>query len=150
MRFLSKSFIPMLVILFAMPALPERPEQGSSVPKTVASKRTRDLTITIINTEGTFIGGENRFCVEFHDPATQSPVSVSKVSADFRQLVGRIVEPPIRADVRETKPGEFCGRVDLGTQYYDPSSYHLFVHYVEGGRKHSQWLFVTATSRHRK
>jgi hypothetical protein len=149
MKFPSKSFIPMLIILFATSALPEGHVQGVPIQKPVAVKRTRELTITIVNGKGKFTGGENRFCVQFHTRATQEPVSVSNVSAEFRQLVGRIVERPIEAALIEAHRGEYCGQADLGKLYYDPSSYYLFVHYVDNGRKNSQRVFVTAISRDR-
>jgi hypothetical protein len=145
-----KSLILTLIILFAMHSHPEAPVESPSLQKTVATKRTRNLTITITNAKGVFNGGENRFCIQFQERPRREPILISNVSVAFRELVGRIEEQPIGAVLGETHNGEYCGHVDLGRQYYDPSSYYLFVRYSHNGNKISQLLFVTAIGGSRK
>ncbi len=146
---LSKRLILRLIVLAAAFTLAEPvlaiPAMRS--PITVASKRTKDFVITIIGTEGGLTAGENSLCVNFQNRATQEPVSVSNVTADFRLLVGRIEEQPIKAALVEGQKGQYCGRVDLGKLYYDPSSYYVFVHFTDDrGKKRTQRLFVSVHS----
>ena len=119
----------------------------STVPPTeltVASKRTKDLVITITSTDGRLKGGGNSFCVVFQKRGTQEPVNVGNVSVDFTLLVGRIQEEPIRVQLTEDHIGHYCGQVNLGKQYYVPASYYSFVRYTGGaGKKRKQRLFLS-------
>lgn len=149
MKYLNTLLIPTL-IFFAMFADSQQSAQSPSLHQTIAIKRTKDMEITVLKRDGGFTGGENTFCVLFGDRATGKPVSVSNFSADFRQLVGRIVEQPLMAVTSEIQEGEYCGHADLGRLYYDPSNYHLFIHYRYRGKKQQQYIFVSATSRNQK
>ena len=120
------------------------PIRASSVEKTVTSKRTRDLVITVMSADGTLSAGENSLCVKFQTRATQEPVAVSNVSVDFTLLVGRIEEQPIRGALVQDRKGRYCGTVNLGKQYYDPSNYYVFVRYTDAaGKRRKQRLFVS-------
>jgi hypothetical protein len=111
---------------------------------TVASKRTKDLVITITSMDGRLKGGENSLCVLFQKRATQEAVDLQNVSIDFTLLVGRIQEEPIRAQLTKDQVGRYCGHVDLGKQYYVPASYYAFVRYTDGvGKKRRQRLFLS-------
>lgn len=124
------------------------PANGSSIKTTVTSKRTRDLVITIMSTDGTLTAGDNNLCVKFQKRATQEPVAVTNVSVDFTLLVGRIEERPIKAALVQVQNGEYCGTVNLSKQYYDPSNYYVFVRYtVATGKRRRQRLFVSIHSR---
>jgi hypothetical protein len=60
-----------------------------------------------------------------------APVSVKDVTVEFAQQVGRIRERSIHAQITEVNLGDFCGKVDLGTQYYRPAFYYVFIHYID-------------------
>ena len=127
------------------------PARGSSIAKAVTSKRTRDLVITIMSADGALTAGENDLCVKFQKRATQEPVAVTNVSADFTLLVGRIEERPIRGALVQVQSGQFCGTVNLGKQYYDPANYYVFVRYSDAtGKRKRQRLFVSIHSRARR
>lgn len=112
--------------------------------RTIASKRTKDLVITITNPDGKLRGGDNDLCVLFEKRETQEFVNVQNVGIDFTLLVGRIQEEPIRAPLPQDQPGRHCGHVNLGKQYYVPASYYAFVRYTDaGGKKRKERLFLS-------
>jgi hypothetical protein len=110
----------------------------------IVSARNRDLSISVVNDSGEFVSGSNAFCVAFTKAANSYPVSVKDVDVEFAQQVGRIQERPTRAQITESGIGNFCGRVDFGTQYYQPASYYIFVHYTEpsGTRRKCRFFLV--------
>lgn len=112
---------------------------------TMASTRTKDMVITIANADGRLRDGkENSFCVVFEQRATGEPMIVGNVRVDFRLLVGRIQEEPIRAYLAQDHAGRYCGQVNLGKQYYNPASYYAFVFYTDvGGKKRKTRLFLS-------
>jgi hypothetical protein len=110
----------------------------ATVPPTelmVASKRTKDLVITITSADGRLKGGENSFCVVFHKRETEEPIDVQNVSIEFVLLVGRIQEKPIKGQLTENQLGRYCGQVNLGKQYFVPASYYAFVRYTDAAGK---------------
>jgi len=110
----------------------------------IASKRTKDVVITIINADGRLRGGDNDFCVLFQRRVTREPLDFQNVGVDFTLLVGRIQEQPIRASLAQDQPGRYCGHVNLGKQYYVPASYYAFVlHTDAGGKKRKERLFLS-------
>ena len=112
--------------------------------RTIASKRTKDLVITITNLDGKLRGGDNDLCVLFEKRETQEPVNVQNVGIDFTLLVGRIQEEPIRAPLAQDQSGRYCGHVNLGKQYYVPASYYAIVRYTDaGGKKRKERLFLS-------
>jgi hypothetical protein len=119
----------------------------AAVPATetaVASKRKKDLTITITSADGRLKGGENSFCVMFEKKETEEPVDVQNVSLDFTLLVGKIQEEPVKAQLTEDRVGRYCGNVNLGKQYYVPASYYGFVLYTDAaGKKRKERLFLS-------
>jgi hypothetical protein len=111
---------------------------------TVASKRTKDLIITIISAEDGLKGGERPFCVLFYKRGTDEPVEVEEVRVDFTLLVGRIHQQAIETTLTEDRVGRYCGHVNLGKQYYVPASYYAFVFYTDAaGRKKKERLFLS-------
>lgn len=152
---LRKQLVPMVIVLalafiVAEPVL-AIPGRGSRTGVTVASKRTKNVVITITAADSRLTAGENSLCVKFQGRRTLKPVDVMNVVVDFRLLVGRIEEQPIRSALAEVRKGEYCGRVNLGKLYYDPSSYYVFVHFTDGGgKKRTHRLFVSAISERRK
>jgi hypothetical protein len=114
----------------------------------VASKRTKNLVVTITGPDGRLKGGENSFCVVFQKRETGEPVDVQNASVEFTLLVGRIEEKPIRAQLTEEHTGRYCGHVNLGKQYYVPASYYAFVLYTDAvGKKRKTRLFVSIIRR---
>jgi len=111
---------------------------------TVASKRTKDLVITITSADGRLKDGENSFCVVFQKRGTEDLVDVRNVSVDFTLLVGRIQEKPIKGRLTEHLTGRYCGQVNLGKQFDVPASYYAFVRYTDGaGKRKRQRLFLS-------
>lgn len=106
--------------------------------KAIASKRSGNLVAIVTNKAGKLTPGENHFCVLFQSISPYTAIDVREVTVDFRLLVGRIEEAAITAHLSSIGAQRFCGRVDLGQQYYRPASYYAFVHYIEAsGRKRS-------------
>jgi hypothetical protein len=105
--------------------------------KKAASVRSHELIISIVNDSGRFVAGSNTFCVVFTSAADASPVLVKDVSVEFAQQVGRILEGPTHAQITEGNAERFYGKVDLGTQYYQPAFHYVFIHYtdVDGKRR---------------
>lgn len=146
----SRSMQIVLMMAFLVAGL-LLPAPAWAIEKTATTNHTPDLVITIISKDGTLTAGKNQFCVEFQNRATLESVAVTNVSVDFRLLAGRIEEPPIRSALVQVTNGQYCGAVDLGKRYYDPSNYYVFVRYTEPtGRRRKQRLFVSIRSRARK
>lgn len=114
--------------------------------KTIASKRSGNLVVVVTNEAGKLTPGENHFCVLFQSISPSTAIDVREVTVDFRLLVGRIEEAPITAHLNSIGAQRFCGRIDLGRQYYRPSNYYVFVRCLEAtGKKRSIRLFVSVT-----
>jgi hypothetical protein len=112
--------------------------------KTIASKRTGSIVIALTNDTGKLTPGENHFCILFQRGNPAPAGDIGEVSVDFRLLVGRIQEEPITANLDQNGADRYCGRINLGAQYYHPASYYAFVRYVEAtGKKRSARLFLT-------
>jgi len=112
--------------------------------KEIASGRSHGLTASIANDSGRFVAGSNDFCAVFTKTPNAAPVSVKDVTVEFAQQVGRIRERSIHAQITEVNLGDFCGKVDLGTQYYRPAFYYVFIHYIDatGARRKCHLSFV--------
>lgn len=98
---------------------------------TIASGRAKDLSIELRNENGRLRAGENDLCITFQKTETGTHVEVRNVAAKFSLLVGKIEEKPIVAHLSQKGTGEYCGDIDLGRQYYSPSSYYVFVRYID-------------------
>lgn len=119
------------------------PLSVSPSDKVIAMRKTKHVVTTLVNKTGKFKGGVNGFCVLFKDPETKSALDFQSVKVDFRSLVGRIEEVPITAGLSKEEAGRYCGQVNLGRQYYSPSSYYFFVRYTTAtGKRQSARLFV--------
>src|ERR1700730_18381816 len=109
----KKGLIAMLLMTVGTFVLAElllaRQSKVPATEATVASKRTKDLTIAITSAEGGLKGGENSFCVMFQKRGTEEPVEVQNVRVDFTLLVGRVQEEPIRAHLTRDRVGSYCG-----------------------------------------
>lgn len=131
-----------IIGFIAVKSAPRRVAQASET--TLASKRTKDLVIAITSSDGGLKGGDNSFCVLFHKRGTDERVDVQNVRVDFTLLVGRIQEEPIKTQLTGDRAGRYCGRVNLGKQYYVPASYYAFVFYTDAaGRKKKERLFFS-------
>ena len=109
----------------------------------IASGRARDLSIELSNETGRLRAGENDLCITFRKTETGTLVDVRIVAAEFSLLVGRIEEKPIAAHLSQKRTGEYCGDLDLGRQYYSPSSYYVFVRYIDpANHKRKKRFFV--------
>ena len=93
----------------------------------IASGRARGLSIEVTNENGRLRAGENHLCITFRKTETGALVDARNVVAEFSLLVGKIEEKSIVAHLSQKGTGEYCGEIDLGRQYYSPSSYYVFV-----------------------
>lgn len=124
-------------VAFAAASTPEDAHE-----KTVTSTRKGSLVIALTNDTGKLTPGENHFCVLFQSVSPSTAIDIQEVSVDFTLLVGRIEEAPLTAHLSANGVFRFCGRIDLGRQYYHPASYYAFVRYVEAtGKKTNVRLF---------
>jgi hypothetical protein len=110
--------------------------------KTIASKRVKDVIVLFINEQGNFTGGDNRYCIEFNKAKEGGPVEVRDVRMHFSQLVGRMQERPIIAQVTQDSVGRYFGSVNLGRQYYNPAAYYAILHYVDSSGKKKKARFL--------
>jgi hypothetical protein len=118
------------------------PADSQASPTLIASKRNRDLMIELTST-GKLTAGENSLCVVFKGTENNARVDMSDVTAEFFLLVGRIQERPIKAVLGPEGKGRYCGHLNFGRLYYSPSSYYVFVRYVDAaGKKRRTRLFV--------
>jgi hypothetical protein len=108
----------------------------------VASKRTRDLVVTITNANGRLRGGDNEFCILFQKRDTREYVEVQNVGIDFALLVGRIQEKRIKAHLAREEQGRYCGHVDLGNQSYVPANYYAFLQYADSAGNKKERIFL--------
>lgn len=147
MRTRSKPHLSISLMLLTVisPSFQIRTSSPGSHPAnvTVTAKKTKYLLIAIITPDGRMRGGENSFCIVFKSKETQVPAEVHDVKIDFVLLVGKIEEKPIKAEISRSEDGRFCGRVNLGKQYYVPAGYYAFLTYRDAnGKRRRQRLFV--------
>lgn len=143
-----KALITILIVVAAALFIPELllGEPGSALPTetTVAFQRTKDLIISITNSDGRLKGGENSFCVVFQNRGTLRPLDVLDASIEFTFLSGRIYGKPIKGKVTKVETGRYCGQVSLGNQYHRPASYYALVCYrIGAGKARKQRLFLS-------
>jgi hypothetical protein len=134
--------------LFAMFILVEMLAAASTAldapDKTIAAKRTSSVVIVLTNDTGMLTSGENHFCVLFQSRSPTPAEVIREVSIDFKLLVGRIQEAPITVHLNQNGADQYCGHINLGSQYYHPANYYALVRYVEAtGKKKSSRLFLT-------
>ena len=108
---------------------------ANAAENVIASARANDLTIVFTNNAGKLAGGANHFCVLFQRRKAAESANVEDVSVEFRQLVGKMEEGPIRAVLSQDGIGRYCGHINLGPQYYKPSSYYACALRDTTGRK---------------
>ncbi len=118
-----------------LPAQSPLVHTADTAEKTISFKRVKDLIVELTNGSGRFSAGTNSFCVVVRDQKAMTAVVVQNVSVDFRLLVGRIQETPITVRLIHDADGHYCGSVDLGRQYYRPSNYYVFVHFMDSKGK---------------
>ena len=63
----------------------------------------------------------------------------------------KIEEESITSEISRDSAGRYCGYVDLGKQYYDPSGYYVLVRYIDAdGKKKKDRLFLSVSMAERK
>ena len=128
-----------LVVVLAYPS----PLASQDTRTAIASGRAGDLSIELTNENGRLRAGENDLCLTFRKTETATLADVRNVAAEFSLLVGKIEEKPIIAHLSLKGVGEYCGELDLGRQYYSPSSYYVFVRYIDpANNKRKKRFFV--------
>jgi hypothetical protein len=113
----------------------------SSDEKPLATRRQHGLSIAFTTPGGELIAGTNHFCVLIGEDAAR-PVSVGRLSVEFAQQVGKIRQAPIRGTMNEQTEGRYCGKINLGRQYYRPAFYHVTVEYADSSGKIRKWRFM--------
>jgi hypothetical protein len=103
--------------------------------KPIVSKASKDAVIVLLNEHGTFTAGDNTFCLQFRKTGAGESVDIRGVNVDFSQLVGRIQERSIIAQLNQDGIGKYVGHVDLGRQFYNPAAYYVAVHYFDANGK---------------
>jgi len=137
LKLMSCSFLCTLIVLVA----PDDIRASKKMSYYAASTHNHGLSISVVNNSEEFVAGRNSFCVTFAKAANAEGAPVKDVEIDFAQQVGKIRESPIHVQVAETDIGHFCGSVDLGSQYYDPAFYYIYIHYVDtSGRRRKSTL----------
>jgi len=109
--------------------------QKSANAGTIASKRQKNVMISITSDSRKFVEGRNNFCVSFTDGPNAPSVPVTNVFIEFAQQVGKIREKPLTTVLKEDTVGRYCGEINLGVQYYHPAVYHVTIHYVDASGK---------------
>jgi len=130
-------FIALTLVTAFMLARPlnAEPPLNAAQDRIITSKLSRGMDVIFTNGSGKLVSGDNSFCVLFQNVGPTTSTDVHNVKVDFRLLVGRIEERPISADLLQDGVGRYCGHVNLGRQYYTPSSYYAFVHYADATGK---------------
>jgi len=71
-----------------------------------------------------------------------SAIAQDHLRVEFAQQVGKIRQAPIRGTITEQTEGRYCGKIDLGRQYYRPAFYHVTIEYADGSGKIRKWRFM--------
>jgi hypothetical protein len=108
---------------------------------TIATKRSHELYVSLVNQSGRLVAGEDELCVSFSTATSGQLTQVDDVSIDFRQQVGRITERPRKFRLSPDSMRRYCGNVNLGPQYYQPSRYHVAVHYIDSSKRKGTCTF---------
>jgi hypothetical protein len=106
----------------------------------IASKRSHNFYVSLMSKSGKLVE-KDEYCVEFSRTKGGEPTQVGDVLVDFAQQVGRIRESPHEFPFSLDGSGRYCGKVDLGKQYYQPAFYYIVVHYTDGSRKRKTCRF---------
>jgi hypothetical protein len=117
--------------------------QVCAAQTTIASKRNHDFYISLMSKSGEF-AKKDEDCALFSRTKGGNPTQVENVFVDFAQQVGKIRENPKEFHFSLDSLGRYCGRVDLGKQYYRPAFYYVTVHYTDSlGKRRTCRFFLT-------
>ncbi len=100
---------------------------------TIASKRDHGFDISLMSKSGE-LAAKDEYCALFNTTKGGEP-HVEGVFLEFEQQVGRIRERATKVTLSLDSLGRYCGKVDLGKQYYQPAFYYVEVHYTDSLRK---------------
>src|SRR5260370_19334034 len=106
----------------------------------IASKRNHGLYISLMSKSGELVE-KAEYCALFSRTNGGEPTHVEGVFVEFAQQVGRIRESATKVTLSLDSWGRYCGKVDLGKQYYHPSLYYVEVHYTPRPIKTSTFPF---------
>lgn len=112
--------------------------------KVIESKRAGDLYISLSTNSGTLAAGKNDYCILFTRAGSAEPAQVEEAVVEFAQQVGKIRHATKTSSPLVEKPGQYCGEVDLGKQYYRPAFYYVNVKYRENNKKKRTCRFFVA------
>ncbi len=124
-----------VLLLASMPAF-------SSEEKSLATTRQHGLSIAFTTPGGKLTAGANNFCILIGGRDAARPASVDRLSVEFAQQVGKIRQTPIRGTIAEQTEGRYCGKINLGKQYYWPAFYHVTIEYADSSGKIRRWRFM--------
>jgi hypothetical protein len=108
---------------------------------TIATKRSHELYVSLVNQSGRLVAGEDELCALFGTAKSGQLTQVDDVSVDFKQQVGRITERPREFRLSPDSMRRYCGKVNLDTQFYQPSRYYVTVHYIDSSKRKSTCTF---------
>jgi hypothetical protein len=104
----------------------------------IASTQSHGISISLLKAE------KSQYCALFGRVTSDEPMQAVDVSMEFTQQVGRIAEKPASFSASEQVAGLYCAEVDLGKHYYQPSYYHVSVHYTDSsGKRRASQFFLT-------
>jgi hypothetical protein len=106
---------------------------------TIASKRNHGFDISLMSKSGE-LAEKDEYCALFNT-TKGGKRHVEGVFLEFAQQVGKIRESAQKFPLSLDSLGRYCGKVDLGKQYYQPGFYYVEVHYTDSLRKRRMCRF---------
>jgi hypothetical protein len=110
---------------------------------TIASKQSHGFDVSLISKSGE-LAAKDEYCALFSTTKGGEPTYVEGVFLEFEQQVGKIRESARKFPLSLDSLGRYCGKVDLGKQYYQPAFYYVEVHYTDSsGKRRTCRFFLT-------
>ena len=81
--------------------------------KTVATKKTKDLVVTLKSESGQWKEGKNSFVLELTSPTDQQPVDARKVSVSTSMAMPGMAPMIAGATLTPEKPGRYTGTIEF-------------------------------------
>jgi len=107
---------------------------------TIASKRNHDFYVSLMSKSGE-LAKKDDYCALFSRTKDGEPTQAEGVFVEFAEQVGKIRERATKVPLALDNSGRYCGRVNLGKQYYQPDYYYIDIHYIDGSRKRRRCSF---------
>jgi len=92
------------------PPISRNPPQEARV---ISSQLHKGMAVDLMNEQGQFAGGQNKFCVDFRDLRTGRTVDPGDVTVDFTHGDGPVKLVRAVARITHAEAGHYCGEVSL-------------------------------------